>query len=304
MSRIAYIISAYKDAPHLSRLIKALDEDADFYVHIDQKADSRPFKELLGDKVTFVQSHWISWGGWEQVEYQKELLAAVLRSGIGYSRVVCLSGQDYPLWSNERIHRYFKERPNTEFIKGMNLTRSADKQQISKITCYHFFRDLKWRNLWLKNKVIVASRNLMKCLPIRKASTVRIGDKKCDIFCGSDYWGITLPCAQYVYEKLCTEKDLTRYFKTSFVPSELCIQTIVFNSPFADHAWLHKDRYVGLFALTPLHYIKYRKSIKVLTLEDWPILQQCEKIFCRKVVSGTSDSLVETIDKERNKLTV
>ncbi|MCS2956403.1 hypothetical protein NXX53_02795 [Bacteroides salyersiae] len=73
MSRIAYIISAYKDAPHLSRLIKALDEDADFYVHIDRKADSRPFKELLPEgKVTFVQSHWVSWGGWEQVEYQKE----------------------------------------------------------------------------------------------------------------------------------------------------------------------------------------------------------------------------------------
>ena len=35
MSRIAYIISAYKDAPHLARLVAALDDRADFYVHID-----------------------------------------------------------------------------------------------------------------------------------------------------------------------------------------------------------------------------------------------------------------------------
>ena len=300
MSRIAYIISAYKDAPHLSRLIKALDEDADFYVHIDRKADSRPFKELLPEgKVTFVQSHWVSWGGWEQVEYQKELLAAVLHSGIEYTRIVCLSGQDYPLWPNRKIHRYFEEHRDTEFIMGMNLTRSADKRQIAKIVYYHFFRDLKWENLWLKNKFIVASRHLMKWLPIRKAPIVRIGNKESDIYCGSDYWGITLPCAQYVYEKLCTEKELVRYFKTSFVPSELCIQTLVFNSPFAARALSVEGGYTGLSALTPLHYIIYGKSIKVLTLEDWSALQQSGKMFCRKVVSGASDSLVKTIETER-----
>ena len=84
MSRIAYIISAYKDAPHLARLVAALDDRADFYVHIDLNADIHPFEEALGDKVTFVPRHRISWGGWEQVEYQKELLAAVLHSGIRY----------------------------------------------------------------------------------------------------------------------------------------------------------------------------------------------------------------------------
>ena len=43
MSRIAYIISAYKDAPHLARLVAALDDRADFYVHIDLNADIHPF---------------------------------------------------------------------------------------------------------------------------------------------------------------------------------------------------------------------------------------------------------------------
>ncbi|MCD8093662.1 MAG: beta-1,6-N-acetylglucosaminyltransferase [Bacteroides sp.] len=299
MSRIAYIISAYRDAPHPARLVDALNGDADFYVHIDQKADSRPFKEPLGDKATFVPSHWVSWGGWEQVEYQKELLAAVLHSGIPYTRVVCLSGQDYPLWSNEEIHRYFDEHKETEFIMGMNLTRSANAQQLSRVIHYHFFRDLKWKSLWWKNKFIVASRILMKLLPFKKQPTTKIGYKEADIYFGSDYWGITLPCARYVYEKLCSEKELERYFKTSFVPSELCIQTLVFNSPFGKHALPYEGQYVGLYALTPLHYIVYGKSIKVMSLEDWPVLKQSGKMFCRKVVSGASDPLVEKIDAER-----
>lgn len=298
MSRIAYVISAYKDAPHLARLVRALDDDADFYVHIDAKADIAPFKEALRGKVTFVPRHWVSWGGWEQVEYQKELLAAVIHSGMAYTRVVCLTGQDYPLWANEKIHRYFNEHRDTEFIAAMNLSRSNNRQQRSKIEHYHFFRDLKWNNLWLKNKLIVASRCLMKLLPIRKTDTLRIGDNpKAEVYFGSDYWALTMPCTHYVHDVLCKEYGrLKSYFKTSFVPSELCIQTIVFNSPFAARAQLHTEEYGGLFTLTPLHYIIYGKEIKTMTLDDLPALKQSGKMFCRKVVSGSSDALVEQLN--------
>ncbi|AVM52856.1 core-2/I-Branching enzyme [Bacteroides zoogleoformans] len=299
MSRIAYIISAYKDAPHLRRLVDALAGDADFYIHIDRNADIRPFKELLKDKTTFVPRHRVSWGGWGQVEYQKELLSAVLHSGIAYGRVVCLSGQDYPLWPNTEIHSYFDGHKETEFIVAMNLTRSADKQQIAKIIYYHFFRDLNIGSRWLRNKLIVASRHLMQLLPFRKRPFVKLGGKEADVFFGSDYWAITLPCARYVYEKLCTEKEMTRYFKTSFVPSELCVQTLVFNSPFAARALLYEGRYAGLHALTPLHYIVYGQSIKTMTPEDLPALKLSGKMFCRKVVSGKSDALIETIETER-----
>lgn len=299
MSRIAYILSAYKDAPHLARLIAALDDDADFYVHIDRKADDRPFRQLLEGKVTFVPSHWVSWGGWEQVEYQKELLAAVIRSGVDYGRVVCLSGQDYPLWSNAEIHRYFDEHADTEFIMGMNLSQCHVAYQRNKIVCYHFFRDLKWKSQWWKNKFIVASRHLMKLLPVRKPPYTYIKGKKAEVYFGSDYWALTLPCARYVYERLCTEKQLVSYFRTSFVPSELCIQTLVFNSPFGAHALLHRGDYPGLSGLTPLHYIEYGKAIKALTADDLPKLTQSGKMFCRKVISGTSDTLAQAIDNLR-----
>lgn len=300
MSRIAYIISAYKDAPHLARLVDALNDKADFYIHIDQKSDIKPFEEALGDKVTFVPRHWVNWGGWEQVEYQKELLGAVIRSGVAYDRVVCLSGQDYPLWSNEEIHRYFDENKETEFIAAMNLSRSHNPQQRSKIERYHFFRDLQWRNLWLKNKLVVASRWLMRLLPLRKDDILWIGDIEAEIYFGSDYWALTLPCARYVYDTLQKDyNDLAPYFKTSFVPSEMCVQTIVFNSPFKPHAMLYEGEYKGLSSLTPLHYLVYGKAIKTMTQEDWPVLQQSGKMFCRKVVSGASDELVESIDSER-----
>lgn len=295
MIRIAYIISAYKDASHLLRLINRLNYNADFYVHVDLRTDIEPFYNLIKDKVIFVPRHWISWGGWEQVEYQKELLKAVINSKKEYSHVVCLSGQDYPLLNTKDIHSIFQNNQNQEFIAGYNLSKTSNKKQQSKIINYHYFRDLKWKNLWIKNKLIALSRHLMKIFPNKKGTKVMIDGKKCDIYFGSDYWALTLPCARYVYHKLCTENELLKYFKHSFVPSEMCVQTIVFNSPFAKNAMLYEGEYPGLTQLTPLHYINYGKCIKILTEEDFPILQESGKMFCRKVVTGESDKLISLI---------
>lgn len=90
---LAYLISAYCDPDHVKQLIDALDVDADFYVHIDARVDDAPFRRLLPDKVHYVKRHPVSWGGYEQVEYQRELLLAAVESGQPYSHVVCLSGR-------------------------------------------------------------------------------------------------------------------------------------------------------------------------------------------------------------------
>lgn len=93
---LAYLISAYTDPDHLARLIAALDHEADFYVHVDANVDDAPFRRLLPKKVHFVPRHHVSWGGWEQVAYQYELIKAVINSGRDYTHLVCLSAQDYP----------------------------------------------------------------------------------------------------------------------------------------------------------------------------------------------------------------
>lgn len=59
---------------------------------------------------------------------------------------------------------------------------------------------------------------------------------------------------------------------------------------------LYEGEYPGLTHLTPLHYINYGKCIKILTEEDFPILQKSGKMFCRKIVSGDSDKLVKIIN--------
>lgn len=300
MGKIAYMISAYKDAAHLKRLISSLDCDADFYVHVDKNVDIEPFRAAIGNRATFVRQHRVSWGGWSQVEFQEELMNAVVDSGTDYDKVVCLSGLDYPLWGNMKIHDFFKLRRDVEFIMGMKLEDSNSPKQMAKVVQYHPFRDLEWSNKWLKDKVIVASRTILRLLPWRKKPTVNVGGKECPVYFGADYWALTLPCVKYVCNELKHNISLRRYFQTSFIPSELCVQTIVFNSPFAAKALKMAGPYKGLWALTPLHYINYDNGyIKILTEGDWPILAKSGKMFCRKIATGTSDALAEKVDIER-----
>lgn len=293
MKKIAYIISAFTDPKQLERLVVRLSENSDFYIHIDKKVDITPFKQLLGKNVHFVRRHWISWGGWSQVKYQQEMLRAVLDSGIDYSHVVCLSGLDYPLWNTNDINTFFNSNPTKEFISGYNLT--TNKFQLPYIRNYHLFRDLECSNTWIKNKLIVASRNILKYI-LHKQTKVEINGRLCDVYKGSDYWAITLQCAKYVYSTI-KQKKLQIYFKTSYIPSEMCIQTIVFNSPFAKDAMLWNDsKYPGLHTLTPLHFIDYTKQIKILDTSDYQRLKESGRMFCRKVISGKSDELVSIID--------
>lgn len=296
---LAYLISAYRDPEHLARLVRALDFEGDFYVHIDARADAERFRRVLPRGVSFVKSRPVNWGGWNQVLYQYELLRAALRSGKEYSHLVCLSGQDYPLWGNRAIHAFFQEKKDCQVIGGYNLTHGDSKQQLRKIVRVHPFRDLPLRNVWVRNKLIVGSRHLLAWLGVRRSPRVRIGGKPCDVFFGSDYWALTPACARYVCEKLETERALVCYFRTAFVPSELCVQTIVYNSPFRHRACLREGSYPGLTALTPLHYISYGACVKQLDETDYPTLRASGKMFCRKVVSGHSDRLVAIIDAAR-----
>ncbi len=296
---LAYLISAYCDAHHLLRLVEALDSDADFYIHIDANVDDAPFRRILPEKVHFVPRHAVSWGGYEQVGYQYELMKAAVESGRSYTHLVCLSGQDYPLWSNEHIHRFFNENRQREFIGGYNLTRTDNPDQLRKITRVHPFRDLRCSNLWLKNKLVVASRTLLSLIGVRRRPQVLINGVWSDVYFGSDYWALTLECARYVCRTLEGNASLRRFFRTTYVPSEMCIQTIVYNSPFGSQAMLFKGNFPGLVRLTPLHYLFYQGSVKKLTLDDWQMLCESNKMFCRKVVTGLSDKLTAEIDEAR-----
>lgn len=299
--RKAYFITAYMDPAQLHRLVQALNENSDFFIHIDKKVDEAPFrKQVTESNVYWIQDReFISWGGISQVYCFRKLFRTMFETGKQYDRIICLSGTDYPIWSNQRLDAEFTANPKKQYVCGYNITH-AKKEEAKRRCDRHWSMETKIRNWYVMVAVRKCKNKILNRIPMERQ--VLLNGEKRDVYWGSDYWSVTWDCARYIYQCLCGEKEYIRYLKKCYVPSELAVQTIVFNSAFGKDAILLDESTDYSFTLaTPLQYLEWQDgSIRILTEADLEILLRCGKMFFRKAYSGISDSLLEKLEKRRN----
>lgn len=301
--KIAYLISAYKDPEHLKKLIKALyvPEHTWFFIHIDQKIDIEPFYKELGTlpHVNILSNRVLTtWGGYSQCKYQIELFKACSNSNINFDRVCVLTGQDYPIGSNDELFDILKNNPDVEYISTANISKCNIKSQKDKIEYYYFYRDLAGSSKVLE-VLTKFRRKLFKLLKFKRRAGLKIDGKDTDIFFGSGYFCITYKCMQYILEEL-KNRNYEKFFKSTYIPEELMIQTIFSNSPFEKNKHNYNSEIITLKNLTPIHHIDYTNEIKKFNENDYDELIESAKWFFRKAETGTSDRLIEMIDKKRN----
>ena len=299
--RLAFLISAHTDPHHLKRLIEALPLAADFYVHIDLKADIHDFESLIhDDRVTFIQERYdVMWGSFKQVQFQMALLRAALTSSRKYDYLITMSGLDYPIWSNQRITDFFEENKGKEFISGMLLTEREKTHSVSIYRSYWFLYHYSWPYGTLKSKFRVALRKALYALGVRKPLYTMVDGQRYDVCQGPDWWAVTSELAAYMLDFTDHHPSFVSYFKTLFSPNEGIWQTIAYHSPFAKRCMFRESPYPGLCKLTPLTYVEYPKEVKVFTEDDYETILNSGKLFCRKTVTGKSDRLMDMIDRIR-----
>ena len=305
--KIAYLISAYTDPNQLKRLIVSLyvKDETFFFIHIDRKVDIFPFQTKLDelniskDAIKLLKNRiYTTWGGYSQCKYQKALLDSCIAANINFDRVFFLSGTDYPIWSNQKIFQFLEKNKNKEFINGRELIKSSNKRQINKVKKYHFFRDIKCNNN-LRRYITAFSRRVFEVLPINKKTYINLNEGLFKIYFGSMYICITFELAKYISQKM-EDKKLIKYFKTSLIPDELMIPSIVFNSKYKINAKEINNPEATFEDLTPIHLVDYGKQIKVFTDEDFEKIIESGKMFLRKTLSGKSDKLIEMIEEKRS----
>lgn len=303
--KIAYLISVHTDAIQLGRMIRALyqGDDTYFFIHVDAKCNQADFEtvipEMCKKNVLFTcNRYWIQWGGFNQVLYQRELLSLCLSSKISFDRIFLLTGQDYPLISNEDINKELSENPSKEYIIGLNISDIDNPSKIKKkLVLYHFFRDLR-TSYKIKKIFSGISRIIMTILPIRKKTYLVIDGVKWPVYQSSAMMCITYTLANYILEKL-SDKQIVNYFRYSFAPDEMVLPTIIFNSPYRKNCLLYeKESYDGLKTLSAITYFNYGKEIQIFTLSNYDELKNCGKMFARKFVTDVSDSLMDKLDNE------
>lgn len=295
--KLAFLISTQRDARHLADLVNSLPQDVQYYIHIDSERDLLHFKQrLFRENVSFI-NHRVNLvqGSIREVEAQVELLRAALTDGADY--MVYLSGQDYPLWKNDRIIDFFSKAGGHEFIRGI-----AMPGQGKAAYPYTDLRPLDgkpWRTLSAKGQLRAGLRRLINGFNIHKTLRIHCPEKTYTLYKGAASWAITPNLARLVVKMWDENERFVSYFHTSYRPVETFVPTVAFNSDIASQCEMVKGRYQGIDALSPLTFIDGYPDAKILTEDDFAELKVADKMFCRKIVSKYSDGLRSLIDAER-----
>ncbi len=277
--RIAYIISAYKYAVQVERLIRRLaDDGVSFLVHIDRKS---PIHEELVARtrdvggIYFVRRHRCDWGGFGHVAATLEGIRAICDGAADCDYAVLLTGQDYPIKNTDVIRETLQKADGRAFMEHFLLpTTEWEGSGLDRI--------LRWHARWF-GRHFVFPRNIDSPF----ARTFPMGLQP---FGGSSYWCLPRDCVEYVGAFVSQHPRFVRFFHHVDVPDEIIFQTILLNSALG-------ERVVN----DNLRYIDWRDptsgSPAVLTAADFTALAASPKLFARKFDAVVDAAILDTIDE-------
>lgn len=296
--KYAFLILAHEDPENLRRLIHALDDPHfDIYVHVSGHADLESYRfsdyALRYSRLTVLEQRIRTY--WGDMTLVDAMLALYRKARVtdSYDRYITLSGLDYPLRSNREILEALAN-PSREFISARPLGDDLDFK-------------IRGIYVWKYHLLARIARHLV-CnyhIPMHpKKLRLRKGDPgKSEVYFSSQWHALSGDCVDYLLRTLEENPHILRFFRWAYAPDELLIPTIVFNSPFADRAipGAFSTDFEELFVNLPtIHYLRREdKNVVVFREPDFDALIASGKLFCRKVRTGISDTMLDKIDSHR-----
>ncbi len=275
--KLAYLILVHHQPKQLERLIRKLSfPGVDFYIHVDEKADIRPFLQLISlPQVVFIKKREkVNWGGYSIIKATINGFEAIISSGIDYQYITLLSGQDYPLKSNEAIQQFFTDNPRKAFISFLSIesewTEALPRLQKYFLTDHPFAGSTRIEAL------------LNKLLPARKQPQGLV-------FVGRFQWfSMTLEQIKYIVTVLQKNKKLQKYLRFTWGSDEFVFQTLLYNSDFRNQMVNDNLRYTNWTPGTA--------SPKILTMDNANELSASDKLFARKFDAAIDKDVLDFLD--------
>ena len=174
MKKIAILLLVHKLPDQLLKLLKRLDDDRfDFYIHVDAKCDINAFLPVA-EEIKVSQVNWVKsrvktyFNDFSLIEATCNTIKEAYMAG-DYTYYVLLTGQDYPIKSNNTIYKKLEESYPTAYIDmyGVNEAYSSGVKWVRNIGYSYFSQSLrrKLQNL-VGNQFYFSSKGrIIKILP-------------------------------------------------------------------------------------------------------------------------------------------
>lgn len=275
--RIAHLILTYTNPQQTERMIRNMyHENFDFYIHVDKKFDINPhlFLEALPN-VYFINNRVdVRWAGFSTVLATFECIKEIVATGISYSFINFLSGQDYPLKSAVYMNTFFEKHIGKEFISYRDIQNDW-KEGLIRMENY-FLSGYNFRGKYRIEQII------NKIMPKRKLPY------NLHPYGKSMFWMLSPEVAMYVVNEVESNKKLRKFFSFSWASDEFVFQTMILNSKYKDRAINNNYRYIDWSA--------GGANPKILDETDFKKLKDSETLFARKFDQIKSPEILDLID--------
>lgn len=294
--RVAYLILAHRYPEQIVRLIKRLDsESATFLVHLDRKTDDRIYHWLVQQlggaaNVHFVRRYTCYWAGFGIVQATIQGIRDVIEKRVPFDYLALLTGQDYPIKTNEYIRQFFQERKGVSFISHNPFPYDEWKCEDGgwdRVRLWHIRSRGRYfvfpRRRAFENRALNLTWNTAaRLFPVRRHFPEGFHP-----YGGAQPWCLYAAHVRQIYEFMRRNRRFVRFFRFVNVADEIFFQTIVGNSRYAKE--LQNDT---------LTYVEWYRPGAILRSSDFGVLRSTYHLFARKFDATVDAAILDRIDRE------
>jgi core-2/I-Branching enzyme len=291
---LVYIISAYRLPEQLVRLVTRLrTENATFLVHVDKKAPQDVLRRVAEGvsplpEVHLLDRHVCNWGGFGHVAVSLEAIGEIVENGIPCDYAVLLTGQDFPLKSNDEIKARLERHRGFSFLSWFPVPANEEwlpDGGLDRIDRWYFWvreRSLQVPSTRGQGRLGQALTLISGVMPRRRFLP---GLRP---YGGSSYWCLSGDAVSFVHRYVRDHPEVVAFFRRVFIPDELFFQTILVNSELR-----------GGIVNDDLRYMRWTATgagPEVLRVDDFESLRDTESLFARKFDQGVDGRVLELIE--------
>ncbi|MBX9907075.1 MAG: beta-1,6-N-acetylglucosaminyltransferase [Beijerinckiaceae bacterium] len=270
---IAYLVLVHRYPAQFKRMFKSIYDPANHYlIHVDK--NSGP--ELEADIARFLrgfpnsailEGHRALWGGYSLVNAELRGMAQLLEMGADWEFFINLSGQDYPLKSQDEISSFLKRNRGREFIKVLDQ-RKARPETMDRVGRY----------------VIEFERRIVRT-PFPRSFMSGV-----EPYIGNQWMIVSRRFCEFV----CHDPQAKRYktfYRNTFIADEGFFQTVMMNT--SAHGEIVSDD-MRMIDWVPDGVIKLRP--RTYTSDDASELFASPCLFARKFDATVDHEILDMID--------
>ncbi|KZE43900.1 beta-1,6-N-acetylglucosaminyltransferase [Rossellomorea marisflavi] len=293
---LLYFILAHNSANQVINLINKLNHPGtSFVIHYDLNSEDAEFNILVEyfkaqNNVHFTNRIKCYWGDFSLVNATINCMITARDLNINFDYASLISGQHYPIKSNEYIMNFLNESNGQNYINFFELPSANWANQsggLDRILYLHFNKHSrkKYSARKLLNKgtsYVLRSLNIKRKLPFEK------------FYGGSQWWCITKETCDYIIEFIIANKNSYEFFRYVLIPDELFFQTLILNSK-KSFKIVNRN----------LNFIEWKTNIspspEILNINHLEKILESSNLWGRKFDMDESEELMIELKKEEEK---